>query len=106
MPIRLEIVTPERAVLTDDVDMVIAPASEGYVGIVCNAPWYLTGSSCPQRHTIDSPGRSRMFIVVPGSRPRSPVTVPSWKYMAHMPCPSHQVSGKRMPLEWVRLTRS
>jgi F-type H+-transporting ATPase subunit epsilon len=34
MPIRLEIVTPERAVLADDVDMVIAPASEGYVGIL------------------------------------------------------------------------
>ena len=34
MPIRLEIVTPERAILTDDVDMVIAPASEGYVGIL------------------------------------------------------------------------
>ena len=34
MPIRLEIVTPERVVLEDDVDMVIAPASEGYVGIL------------------------------------------------------------------------
>ena len=34
MPIRLEIVTPERAVLQDDVDMVIAPATEGYVGIL------------------------------------------------------------------------
>ena len=34
MPIRLEIVTPERSVLEDDVDMVIAPASEGYVGIL------------------------------------------------------------------------
>jgi F-type H+-transporting ATPase subunit epsilon len=34
MPIHLEIVTPERAVLADDVDMVIAPASEGYVGIL------------------------------------------------------------------------
>ncbi len=34
MPIRLEIVTPERVVYTDDVDMVIAPASEGYVGIL------------------------------------------------------------------------
>ena len=34
MPIRLEIVTPERAILTDDVDLVIAPASEGYVGIL------------------------------------------------------------------------
>ena len=34
MPIRLEIVTPERVVLTDDVDMVIAPATDGYVGIL------------------------------------------------------------------------
>jgi F-type H+-transporting ATPase subunit epsilon len=34
VPIRLEIVTPEGAVLEDDVDMVIAPASEGYVGIL------------------------------------------------------------------------
>jgi F-type H+-transporting ATPase subunit epsilon len=32
--IRLEIVTPERAVLEDDVDMVIAPGSEGYLGIL------------------------------------------------------------------------
>ena len=34
MPLRLEIITPERVVYTDDVDMVIAPASEGYVGIL------------------------------------------------------------------------
>jgi F-type H+-transporting ATPase subunit epsilon len=34
VPLRLEIVTPERAVYADDVDMVIAPASEGYVGIL------------------------------------------------------------------------
>jgi F-type H+-transporting ATPase subunit epsilon len=34
VPIRLEVITPERVVLTDDVDMVIAPASEGYVGIL------------------------------------------------------------------------
>lgn len=34
MPIRLEIITPERAVLEDDVDMVIAPGSEGYLGIL------------------------------------------------------------------------
>ncbi len=34
MPIRLEIVTPERAVYEDDVDMVIAPATDGYVGIL------------------------------------------------------------------------
>lgn len=34
MPIRLEIITPERVVYTDDVDMVIAPATDGYVGIL------------------------------------------------------------------------
>ena len=34
MPLHLEIITPERRVYEDDVDMVIAPASEGYVGIL------------------------------------------------------------------------
>ena len=34
MPIRLEVITPEKVVYSDDVDMVIAPASEGYVGIL------------------------------------------------------------------------
>jgi len=34
VPLRLEIITPERVVYTDDVDMVIAPATEGYVGIL------------------------------------------------------------------------
>ncbi len=36
MPIHLEIVTPERKVYEDDVDMVIAPGSEGYLGILPN----------------------------------------------------------------------
>ena len=34
MPLRLEIITPERSVYSDDVDMVIAPGSEGYLGIL------------------------------------------------------------------------
>lgn len=34
MPLHLEIVTPERRVYEDDVDMVIAPGSEGYLGIL------------------------------------------------------------------------
>jgi len=34
MPLRLEIITPERAVFAEDVDMVIAPGSEGYLGIL------------------------------------------------------------------------
>ncbi|MBI3521632.1 MAG: F0F1 ATP synthase subunit epsilon [Chloroflexi bacterium] len=32
--LRLEIITPERVVHQDDVDMVIAPGSEGYLGIL------------------------------------------------------------------------
>ncbi len=34
MPLRLEVITPERRVYEDDVDMVIAPGSEGYLGIL------------------------------------------------------------------------
>jgi len=34
MPLHLEVITPERRVYEEDVDMVIAPASEGYVGIL------------------------------------------------------------------------
>ena len=34
MPLHLEIITPERRVYEDDVDMVIAPGSEGYLGIL------------------------------------------------------------------------
>ena len=32
--LHLEVITPERRVFEDDVDMVVAPASEGYVGIL------------------------------------------------------------------------
>jgi len=34
VPLRLEVIAPERVVYTDDVDMVIAPATDGYVGIL------------------------------------------------------------------------
>ena len=34
MPLHLEVITPERKVYEDDVDMVIAPAADGYVGIL------------------------------------------------------------------------
>ena len=43
MPLHLEIITPERKVYEDDVDMVVAPASEGYVGILPHhAPLFTT----------------------------------------------------------------
>ena len=34
MPLKLEILTPERKVYEDTVDMVIVPGSEGYLGIL------------------------------------------------------------------------
>ena len=34
MPLHLEVITPERKVYEEDVDMVVAPASDGYVGIL------------------------------------------------------------------------
>ena len=43
MPLHLEVITPERPVYEDDVDMVVAPASEGYVGILPHhAPLFTT----------------------------------------------------------------
>ena len=43
MPLRLEILTPERMVYDDEVDMVIAPGSEGYLGILPHhAPLFTT----------------------------------------------------------------
>ena len=34
MPLHLEVITPEGKAYEDDVDMVVAPATEGYVGIL------------------------------------------------------------------------
>jgi F-type H+-transporting ATPase subunit epsilon len=43
VPLHLEVITPERKVYEDDVDMVVAPATEGYVGILPHhAPLFTT----------------------------------------------------------------
>ena len=43
MPLHLEVITPERKVYEEDVDMVVAPATEGYVGILPHhAPLFTT----------------------------------------------------------------
>lgn len=42
-PLHLEVITPERKVYEDDVDMVIAPGSEGYLGILPHHTPLLTG---------------------------------------------------------------
>lgn len=34
MPLHLEVITPERKVYEEDVDMVIAPGADGYLGIL------------------------------------------------------------------------
>lgn len=36
MPLHLEVITPEGKAYEDDVDMVVAPATDGYVGILPN----------------------------------------------------------------------
>ena len=43
MPLHLEVITPERKVYEDDVDMVVAPATDDYVGILPHhAPLFTT----------------------------------------------------------------
>lgn len=42
MPLRLELVTAERLVLQEDADMIIAPASDGQVGILPRHAPFLT----------------------------------------------------------------
>ena len=43
MPLHLEVIKPERKVYEDDVDMVVAPATDGYVGILPHhAPLFTT----------------------------------------------------------------
>ena len=43
MPLHVEVITPERRVYEDDVEMVIAPGSEGYLGILPHHAPLLTG---------------------------------------------------------------
>ncbi|MGH2377670.1 MAG: F0F1 ATP synthase subunit epsilon [Candidatus Limnocylindria bacterium] len=43
MPLHIEVITPERKVYEDDVDMVIAPGTEGYLGILPHHAPLLTG---------------------------------------------------------------
>lgn len=43
MPLKLEVITPERRVFEDEVDMVIAPGTEGVLGILPHHAPLLTG---------------------------------------------------------------
>lgn len=65
MPIRLEIVTPEKAVYADDVDMVIAPATEGYVGILPHHAPLLTTLG-PGEFRVKKGGIEEVLVVFGG----------------------------------------
>lgn len=65
MPLRLEILTPERLVFEDDVDMVIAPASEGYVGILPHHAPLLT-SLGPGEFRVKRGGTEEVLAVFGG----------------------------------------
>ncbi len=65
MPLRLEILTPERLVFEGDVDMVIAPATEGYVGILPHHAPLLT-SLGPGEFRVKRGGTEEVLAVFGG----------------------------------------
>ena len=65
MPLHLEVITPERKVYEDDVDMVVAPASEGYVGILPHhVPLFTTLG--PGEFTVKKGGVEEVLAVFGG----------------------------------------
>ncbi len=65
MPLHLEVITPERRVYEDDVDMVIAPGSEGYLGILPHHTPLLTGLG-PGEFRIKKGGIEEVLAVFGG----------------------------------------
>ena len=65
MPLRLEILTPERQVYEGEVDMVIAPGSEGYLGILPHHAPLLTGLG-PGEFRIKKGGTEEVLAVFGG----------------------------------------
>ncbi|QDG50779.1 ATP synthase F1 subunit epsilon [Persicimonas caeni] len=63
--IKLEVVTPEKAVLSEDVDEVVLPGSEGQVGILPGHLPLLTGLGIGEM-VIRSEGGERRFFVDKG----------------------------------------
>lgn len=60
--LRLDIVTAERAVYSDDVDMVIAPGTEGELGILPRHAPLLTGLQVGELR-IKKEGREELFAI-------------------------------------------
>jgi len=65
MPLHLEVVTPERKVYEDDVDMVIAPGSEGYLGILPHHAPLLTALG-PGEFRVKKGGTEEVLAVFGG----------------------------------------
>ena len=65
MPLHLEVITPERKVYEDDVDMVIAPGSEGYLGILPHHAPLLTGLG-PGEFRVKKGGAEEVLAVFGG----------------------------------------
>jgi F-type H+-transporting ATPase subunit epsilon len=65
MPIHLEVITPERKVYEDDVDMVIAPGSEGYLGILPHHAPLLTALG-PGEFRVKKGGTEEILAVFGG----------------------------------------
>jgi F-type H+-transporting ATPase subunit epsilon len=65
VPIHLEVITPERKVYEDDVDMVIAPGSEGYLGILPHHAPLLTALG-PGEFRVKKGGAEEVLAVFGG----------------------------------------
>ena len=65
MPLHIEVITPERKVYEDDVDMVIAPGSEGYLGILPHHAPLLTGLG-PGEFRVKKGGTEQVLAVFGG----------------------------------------
>jgi len=65
MPLHLEVITPERKVYEDDVDMVIAPGSEGYLGILPHHAPLLTALG-PGEFRVKKAGTEEVLAVFGG----------------------------------------
>lgn len=65
MPLHLEVITPEKKVYDDDVDMVIAPGSEGYLGILPHHAPLLTALG-PGEFRVKKGGIEEILVVFGG----------------------------------------
>ena len=65
-PYPLEVITPERVLVTENVQMTIAPASEGDVGILAGHASFLSALRPGEVRIIGADPRSTIRIVVRG----------------------------------------